>query len=81
MYACEDRTGRQGDQVVVLSVARTVIFLTMDAKMAVAKRGTKSFELVAQYTVADSPVWASPVFVNKQILIKDSSTLALWSLE
>jgi hypothetical protein len=31
--------------------------------------------------VADSETWAHPVVIGKQILIKDKSTLALWSLE
>jgi outer membrane protein assembly factor BamB len=73
--------GREGDQAIVLSLGKVLTFVTTDARMIVAQKSEKSYETIAQYIVADSAVWASPIFVGKQILIKDTSTLALWSLE
>jgi hypothetical protein len=31
--------------------------------------------------VADSPTWAYPVILDRGILIKDATTLALWDTE
>jgi hypothetical protein len=31
--------------------------------------------------VAESPTWAHPVIVGKNIVIKDETTLAMWGLE
>jgi hypothetical protein len=36
---------------------------------------------VGKYTVAESETWAHPAVIGKQILVKDKSALALWSLE
>ncbi len=38
------------------------------------------YDVIASYKVADSPTWAHPVVVDGQILVKDKTTLALWSL-
>lgn len=73
--------GREGDQAIVLSADRVLTFLTVEGKLIIVRKNSKSFEPVAQYTVADSSVWAHPVLLDRQILIKDTSTLALWKIE
>lgn len=73
--------GSQGENAAILSSGEVLFFLTTDAELLVVKRSAKGFEPVTQYTVADSPTWAHPVILGKQILIKDTSTLALWSME
>jgi hypothetical protein len=55
--------------------------LTNEANLIVARSSAKAFEPIAKYAVAESPTWAHPVVIGKKILIKDASTLALWSLE
>lgn len=47
----------------------------------VAKKSGKRFEPLRKYTVADSPTWAHPVILDRGILIKDATTLALWDTE
>jgi hypothetical protein len=49
--------------------------------LIVARKGAKAFEPLKKYTVAKSPTWAHPVVIGNRILIKDASTLALWTLE
>jgi outer membrane protein assembly factor BamB len=73
--------GRQGDNAAILSAGDFLFFLTNEAEMIVAKASAKAFEPVAKYSVADGDTWAHPVVLGKQILIKDASTLALWSID
>ena len=73
--------GGQGENAALLSAGEVLFFLKTNAELLVVKRSEKGFEPIAQYKVADKPTWAHPVVLGKQILIKDASTLALWSLE
>jgi hypothetical protein len=73
--------GQQGENSACLSAGEVLFFLTTNAELIVVKRSAKGFEPITRYTVADSPTWAHPVILGKQILIKDTSTLALWSME
>ena len=74
-------TGREGQNAAVLSAGKSVLFLTADASLIVVNKSATGFEQVARYTVADNPTWSHPVLLGKQILIKDSSNLSLWSFE
>jgi hypothetical protein len=73
--------GQQGENAAGLSAGEALFFLTTDARLLVVKKSATGFELMTQYTVADSPTWAHPVILGKQILIKDTSMLALWSMD
>lgn len=73
--------GREGQNASVLSAGNLLLFLTADANLIVANKSLKAFEQVARYSVADSAVWSHPVVFGKQILVKDSASLALWSVE
>lgn len=73
--------GREGENAVTLSAGEILFLLTNDAELIVAKNDAKRFEPLKKYTVAASPTWAHPAIVGNRILIKDASTLALWSVE
>ena len=73
--------GRDADNAVVLSAGEVLLLLTDDAALIVAKNGADRFEPLRKYTVAQSPTWAHPAIIGNRILIKDASTLALWSVE
>ncbi len=73
--------GREGDNAALLAAGDLLFVLTDDAELTVARRGAKAFEPLKKYSVAQSPTWAHPVVIGNRILIKDASTLALWSLE
>jgi len=74
-------TGREGQNAAVLNAGNSLLFLTADASLIVVNKSARGFEQLARYTVADNPTWSHPVLLGKQILIKDSSNLSLWSLE
>lgn len=73
--------GRQGNNAAIIGAGDVLFLLTTSGELIVARSSAKNFEPVAKYSVADSETWAHPVVLGKQILIKDASTLALWSLE
>lgn len=69
---------RQGENA-ALTVARgVVIATTTDGELVVFRQGTTAFELIREYTIAESPVWAHPAFIGGGILIKDAESLSLW---
>lgn len=73
--------GRDGQNASLLNVSNALLILTSDGDLIVANKSAKAFEQIARYDVAESATWSHPIAFGKQILIKDSSTLALWSLE
>jgi outer membrane protein assembly factor BamB len=73
--------GREGQNAAVLGAGKFLFFLTADADLIVANKSAAAFDPVARYKVADSPTWSHPIFLGKHILVKDISSIALWSVE
>lgn len=73
--------GRQGDNAAIVNVGEVLCLLTTNAELIIIKESPDRFEQIARYSVADSPTWAHPVVFEEHVLIKDTSTLALWSIE
>ena len=73
--------GKQGENAAILSAGDTLLLLTNDAKLTIVKQSSEGFEPITQYKVADDQAWAHPAPLGKQMLIKDISTLYLWSME
>lgn len=74
-------TGREGENAAILHSGVLLFILNNNAELIVARKSAKGFTPVRRYTVADSQTWAHPVVLGTRVLIKDTSTLALWSLE
>lgn len=86
LTAFEAETGNvkwswQGDNAAILHDGDFLFLLNDEADLVVARASARSYEPVANYTIADSETWAHPVVIGNQILVKDKSTLALWSIE
>lgn len=73
-------SGREGDNAALIRAGDLLLSLNSDAKLIVAQRKAQEFTLVKEYSVADSPTYAHPVIFDRKVLIKDKTTLALWSL-
>ena len=71
--------GRQGDNAALVVADGRVLALTSEAELFVIDPVASEFRPVAQYSVASSSTYAHPVPTAAGLLIKDSSTLALWS--
>ena len=72
-------TGREAENAAILRAGDLLLLLTNDASLIVARSSRQGFEPVRRYQVADSPTWAHPVVLDNRILIKDASTLGLWT--
>jgi outer membrane protein assembly factor BamB len=73
--------GRLGDNAAILAWGPTALALTTNSDLIVFHPAGDRFEPIARYRVADKPTWAHPAIVSGGILIKDASSLALWSWE
>lgn len=69
---------RQGENAALTLAKGVVIATTTEGELVVFKQSTSGFEVVRKYTVAESPIWAHPGFVDGGVLIKDAETLSLW---
>jgi hypothetical protein len=58
-----------------------LLVLTTEGELVVAKKDAKGFAPLATYAVATSPVWAHLAVVPRGFLVRDDSSLALWTLE
>ncbi len=72
-------TGREGENAALVVAGDRILVLTDGAELIVLPVEADAYQPLARYTVADSPTWAHPVPSEQGILIKDLSTLALWS--
>jgi len=70
--------GRQGDNAALVVADGRVLALTSGAELFVIDPAASEFRPIARYTVAESATYAHPVPTDQGVLIKDSSTLALW---
>lgn len=70
---------RQGDNAALTLTGNVVIATTTEGKVVVFRVDGKAFQLVREYTVADSPIWSHPGFHTRGIVVKDLETLSLWA--
>lgn len=89
-YFCLDATtgktlwtseGRQGENAALLNVNGMLFLLNNAGELIIAKPSAKAFEPMAKYDVSTSATWAHPAVVDRQIIVKDTTTLSSWSLE
>jgi outer membrane protein assembly factor BamB len=67
--------GRDGDFASVLLTPRHVLFLTNSADLVVAKRGG-TFAIEKKYDLGASETWSAPVFVGRDIVIRDAGGMS-----
>jgi outer membrane protein assembly factor BamB len=72
---------RQGENSAMVISSGLIFSLTNDANLIVTSATDKAATPVKQYSIADSPTWAHPAIVGKNILIKDENALAMLGLE
>ena len=70
--------GREGEHASLLLTPQHVVFLTNNADLIVAKRGTPAFAVERRYDdVAQAATWAMPVLLGSNILVRDATGLML----
>jgi outer membrane protein assembly factor BamB len=70
---------RQGENAALTVAGSVVIATTTEGKLVVFRQGIKAFELIRDYTLADSPIWAHPAFHGRGVFVKDAETLSFWT--
>ncbi len=70
--------GRQGDNASLALAGGYLLMVDTDGELSVWKAGDKP-ELLRTYTIAESPVWASAAWTEKEMVVKDRDGVALWS--
>ena len=73
--------GRQADNAAMIARGSTVFALTTNSELLVFEASASNLKQIAKYSVADTPTWAHPVILGNRVLVKDESSLALWSAE
>ena len=71
---------RQGTNAAIVRAGDLWFALKDDGELIVARGSATAFEPLRRYAVANSPTWAQPVISGNRILVKDTSTLTLWTL-
>ncbi len=87
-YAMDARSGKalwtsDGRQAAHASIARSgdlVLSLESDGELVVLRNSATAFEPLRRYKVADTETWAQPAFSGNRILVKDVTSLTLWTL-
>lgn len=70
--------GREGEHASLLLTPQHVVFLTNNADLIVAKRGTPAFALERRYDdMAEASTFAMPVLLGSNILVRDATGLML----
>jgi outer membrane protein assembly factor BamB len=71
---------RQAENATVVRAGNLWFALEDDAELVVSRGSTNAFEPLRRYTVAESATWAQPVVSGNRVLVKDVSTVALWTV-
>jgi len=86
-YAIDVKTGKtlwtsEGRQAAHASVARAndlLLSLESDGEFVIARSSPAAFEQLRRYKVADSETWAQPAVSGNRIVVKDVTSLTLWT--
>jgi outer membrane protein assembly factor BamB len=71
--------GRVADNAAVVGAGALWMALEDDAELVVSRANPAKFEPLRRYTVAESATWAQPVVSGNRILVKDVSSVTLWT--
>jgi outer membrane protein assembly factor BamB len=88
-FAIDAKTGkvlwlgpaREATNASVVKAGDILFMLNDDAELVVARSDPAKLDVIRRYTVADSATWAQPVISGSRLFIKDSSSLALFTME
>jgi outer membrane protein assembly factor BamB len=72
--------GRLGENASITDVGPALLVLADSGELTVHQKTENGLKELVRYKVADSPVWAAPAVVGNRILIKDKTTLALFTI-
>ncbi len=71
---------RQSENAAVVRAGDLWFALTAEAELMVARANPSQLEVLKRYTVATSATWAQPVLAGQRLLVKDVSSISLWTI-
>lgn len=74
-------SGREGEHASAICSKSLLFLLTERAELLVAKKNSEEFGLVARYKVSEGATWPHPILLDRAVLIKDDSSVALWTID
>ncbi len=72
---------RTGEHISFLAIPGHILALLDSGELQILATTGDHYEKIASYIVAESPTWAPPVLLPNGLLVKDKTTLTLWSLD
>ena len=72
--------GRFGDNATLLDAGAVILALNTRSELHVLRKTEGKLVPVTRYRLADGATWAAPAVKGNRILVKDTTTLALWEL-
>jgi len=73
--------GRQAENASLVLAGNDLLVLTTQGELLVVPANPSAYSTAAAYEVADTPTWAHLAVIGGQILVKDQTRLAAWSIE
>lgn len=72
--------GRGGQNAAIQSAGNNLLVLSTDGDLLVVKRTPEAFQELRRYKVTESETWAHPVLLGTELVIRDTGSIAVWSL-
>jgi outer membrane protein assembly factor BamB len=72
--------GRQAGNVAMATAGSVVLSLENDGELVVLRASQTGFEPLKRYKLADAETWTQGVYAGNRVLVKDVTSLALWTL-
>jgi outer membrane protein assembly factor BamB len=72
--------GRQAGNVAMATAGPVVLSLENDGELVVLRASQTAFEPVKRYKLADAETWTQGVYAGNRVLVKDVTTLSLWTI-
>jgi len=76
-----ETTGGRGGFGSILDAGSTLLALTPKSQLLVIEPSKEGYKELASIKVADTPIYAHPVFSGNRLFIKDQDSVILWTIE
>ena len=72
--------GRQAGNVAMATAGPVVLSLENDGELVILRASQTGFEPLKRYKLADAETWTQGVYAGNRVLVKDVTTLSLWTV-
>src|SRR4029450_3167434 len=72
--------GRNATSASVVAAGNHLAYLTTESQMTIGPVDPAAFNEVRRYTVAPSTIYAQPIVLRHQVIVRDASSVTQWTL-